>query len=269
MLEWLKARKKNKVLPEYSALRRVPTRQLPPDLSAQENSTSHTARRQTIEEELRISPRRPSETEPLFVELRLARGSGAMTITLPDNAGQCLPVFTSTFRASDYVRVHLLSGPALRYLSTSPEQLARLIRSGGMVGLKKFTLDCCPRCMIFSAVDTSSRITAENLVELWCVLKATEFARADLYFSYALEAARRGQVEAALNVALECVGHVTAEDPRLHLLLGQLAVKFNFNELLREARAFLDYLSADSWTTVLDQVVQSGLPDFEGFPRER
>ena len=160
MLEWLKARKKNKVLPEYSALRRVPTRQLPPDLSAQENRlrTRPGAKQSKRSFASRLAGLR-RETEPLFVELRLARGSGAMTITLPDNAGQCRPVFTSTFRASDYVRVHLLSGPALRYLSTSPEQLARLIRSGGMVGLKKFTLDCCPRCMIFSAVDTSSRIT--------------------------------------------------------------------------------------------------------------
>jgi hypothetical protein len=61
-----------------------------------------------------------------------------------------------------------------------------------------------------------------------CVLelpKAT-LARGNLYFSYALEAARAGRIEVAREVALETVGHVDLEQK-------------------------------------LDQVVQSGSPGFE------
>jgi len=43
----------------------------------------------------------------------------------------------------------------------------------------------------------------------------------------------------ARDVALELVGHVTAEDPRVHLLLGKLAIRVRDKGLLREAKRFL------------------------------
>jgi len=64
-------------------------------------------------------------------------------------------------------------------------------------------------------------------------------------------------------VALETVGHVNLEDPRPHLLLGQLAVKLRDRELLREAKSFLQFFKLDRWGRKLDHVVQSGSPDFE------
>jgi hypothetical protein len=56
---------------------------------------------------------------------------------------------------------------------------------------------------------------------------------------------------------------VDLEDPRPHLLLGQVAVKLGDRELLREAKSFLQFLKLDRWGWRLDQVVQSGSPDFE------
>ena len=62
----------------------------------------------------------------------------------------------------------------------------------------------------------------------------------ELYVEYALKAARTGQLEAALDVALETVGHVSVEDPRPHLLIGELAVLLRDPTLLQERRRFFD-----------------------------
>jgi hypothetical protein len=105
--------------------------------------------------------------------------------------------------------------------------------------------------------------TANDLIVVWSIHKATEIARANLYFSHALESARAGRLEIARDVALETVGHVSLEDPSPHWLLGQLAVILRDQRLLREAKAFLRFLKLDHWERRLDQVVVSGSPDFE------
>ena len=117
MLEWLTGKKNRKDLPEYSALRAIPTRGVPPDLAEAEGSESFATSREGLEHELRKLPRRPLEDEPLFMELLEANGSGVVTITLPDHSGRCLPVFSTPFRAFDYVQT-LLPWPfgALPYL---------------------------------------------------------------------------------------------------------------------------------------------------------
>jgi hypothetical protein len=130
-------------------------------------------------------------------------------------------------------------------------------------GIETIALDRCPRCSIFTTVATCSLKTSDDLIGLCCIFKATLLARGDLYFSYALESARAGRIEIARDVALETVGHVNLEDPRPHLLLGQLAVKLRDRELLREAKSFLQFFKLDRWGRKLDQVVRSGSPDFE------
>lgn len=263
MLEWLTGKKNRKELPEYSALRSIPTRGLPPDLAEAEGSDSFATSRENLERELRKLPRRPMEDEPLFMELLEAQGSGIVTINLPDHSGQCLPVFSTPFRACDYVQTLLASGPAVRYLSSSPLQLVQMLRDIEASGIEALALDRCPRCSIFTTVGTCSLKTTDDLIGLWCIFKATLLARGDLYFSYALESARTGRIEIAGDVALETVGHVNLEDPRPHLLLGQLAVKLRDRELLGEAKSFLQFFKLDRWERKLDQVVQSGSPDFE------
>ena len=72
---------------------------------------------------------------------------------------------------------------------------------------------------------------------IWAITKSTERARAELYFAHALELARGGRLELARDVSLEAVEHVTMEDPRLHLLLGQVAIGVKNERLLMEAKA--------------------------------
>ena len=263
MLEWLTGKRNRKELPEYSALRSTPTRGLPSDLADAEESKAFATSRDALECELRKPPRRPLDDAPLFTELLDASGKGVVTISLPDNGGRCLPVFSTPFRAFDYMQTLLASGPPVRYLSTSPPQLIQMLRDIEAIGIKTLVLDRCPRCSIFTNCGTSSLKTSEDLIGIWCIFKATELARANLYFSYALEAARAGRIETARHVALETVGHVNPEDPRPHLLLGQLAVTLRDRKLLREAKAFLQFLKLDRWERKLDQVVESESPDFE------
>jgi hypothetical protein len=63
-------------------------------------------------------------------------------------------------------------------------------------------------------------------------------------------------------VALETVGHVTFEDPRPHLLLGQLGVELRDAVLVREARACLRSLKFHRWQQKLDEAVTAGSSDF-------
>ncbi len=261
MLNWLTGKRNRKELPEYSALRAIPTRGVPPDLAAAEGSESFATSRENLERELRKLPRRPLDDESLFMELLEANGSGVVTITLPDHGGRCLPVFSTPFRAFDYVQTLLASGPSVRYLSSSPLKLVQMLHDNEAIGIKTLALDRCPRCPVFTTVGTPK--TSDDLIGLWSIFKATQLTRGNLYFSYALESARAGRIEIALDVALETVGHVNLEDPRPHLLLGQVAVKLRDRELLREAKSFLQFFKLERLERKLDQVVQSGSPDFE------
>lgn len=263
MLDWLTGKRKRKQFPEYSALRSTPTRGLPRDLTEAEDSESYATSQENLRCELRKPPFRPLDDQPLFMEFLEANGTGVVYITLPDDGGRCLPVFSTPLRAFDYVRTLLSTGPAVRYLHSSPLQLATMLHDIEAIGIKTLALDRCPRCSIFTHVGTSSLKTSDDLIGIWAIFKGTQLARGNLYFSYALGAAREGRIEIARDVALETVGHVDLEDPRPHLLLGQLAVKLRDQELLHDAREFLRFLKLDRWERKLDQVVQSGSPDFE------
>jgi hypothetical protein len=115
----------------------------------------------------------------------------------------------------------------------------------------------------------SSSLKSDDLIAIWAIFKAAQLARGKLYFTYALEAARAGQIEIARDVALETVGHVDLEDPRPHLLLGQLAVKLRDRELLREAKQFLRFLKLGRWEQKLDQVVPIRIARFRRSRAER
>ena len=84
-----------------------------------------------------------------------------------------------------------------------------------------------------------------KVITSWKIFKATEMARLVLYFDYAQNAAKVGKFMVARDVALETVGHVTFEDPRLHLLLGKLGVQLGDKQLLREAIRFLGMFKQD------------------------
>ena len=130
-------------------------------------------------------------------------------------------------------------------------------------GVEAFTLDRCPRCETVTVIGSNSAKTADDLLTLWAIFKATELARADLYFAFAVDSARAGKLEVARSVAFETIGHVTVEDPRPHLLLGQLGVGLKDRRLVDEAKAFLRFLEFDEWERKLDHVARSGSLDFE------
>jgi hypothetical protein len=138
-----------------------------------------------------------------------------------------------------------------------------MLRDLSEAGVAAFALDRCPRCETFTVISSESAKTADDLLAVWAIFKATELARADLYFAFALDSARAGQLEVARGVALETIGHVTVEDPRPHLLLGQLGVGLRDRTLVREAKAFLRFLKFDELERKLDDAARSGSPDFE------
>src|SRR5258708_21635697 len=102
MLDWLTGKRNRKELPEYSALRLTPTRGVPPDLKEAEDSESFATSQENLQCELRNPPRRPLDDEPLFMELLEAKGSGMVTLTLPDDAGRGLAPLTRPLRDFDY-----------------------------------------------------------------------------------------------------------------------------------------------------------------------
>lgn len=262
-LNWLKRRRPGDGIPEYAAIRRTPSRGLPPDLADREASEAFTAQREVIERSLREPPRRPQEQSPLFVELLAASEGGVMTITLPGRDSRCLPIFTSPFRAADYIRTLLARGPAVTYLSSSPLELVRMLQDVRPAGIETFALDRCPRCNSFTTISCASIATADDAIRCWSIWKASQLARLDLYLGYAQASARAGKLEAARDVVLETIAHVSFEDRRAHLLIGQIAVALHDRPMLREAKAFLRFFRLDSWERRLDEVAGSGGLDLE------
>jgi hypothetical protein len=218
--------------------------------------------------DLRDPAHLPGVDIPLFTELMGLGGRGVLSIPMPDGNGQCLPVFSNSFRAADYKRTLLTPGPALQYLSSTATQLFRMLRDLEKSGITWFTLDRCPRCSTFPAYGRSSLNTPHDLLVVRAIHKGTESARMELYFGYALNSARAGKLETARDVALETVGHVDAENPRPHLLLGELGLALGDRTMLREAREFLRVLGHDRWERTLDDIVRVGKPKYEDLDQQ-
>jgi hypothetical protein len=124
---WLTGRKDEPEFPSYSELRLTPTRPLPAELQEQERGADFSTRCDALRSELLQLARRPPDDEPRFFEFLSPTKRGVVTITLPDNGGPCLPVFSTAFRAEDYRRTQL--GPDFRvgWLRSSPEALLRML----------------------------------------------------------------------------------------------------------------------------------------------
>jgi len=263
MLNWLKRGRSRDEMPEYAAIRRTPNRGLPSNLGEREASQAFAAQCEAIERSLCEPPRRPQEQTPLFVEILAASQGGVVTMTLPDSESPCVPIFSTPFRAADYIRTLLARGPAVKYLSSSPLELVGMLRDLRGMGIERFALDRCPRCNSVTTIGCASITTADDAINCWSIWKATELARLDLYLSHAQASARAGKLEAAREVVFETIAHVSFEDPRAHLLLGQVAVALQDRPLFREAKAFLQFFKLNSWERRLDEVDRSGAPDFE------
>lgn len=167
MWNWFKRTEERESLPEYVAVRTIPSRGLPSELQQCEMSEAFFRQREEVERSICEPQRRPRADKPLFVELLAASGNGIPTITSPEGGGPCLPVFSSAFRAADYARVHLDRGPGVKYLTSSPLQLVTMLRDVRALGIETFALDRCPRCDIFTLNDCASITTADDAVNCW------------------------------------------------------------------------------------------------------
>jgi hypothetical protein len=263
IFNWLFRRKKSR-LPGYSGLRSIPLSEIAPDLEEEERSQAYTSQRNEIESALLAPPRRPSEDSPLFTTLVATDKPSVITINLPDRDEKCVPIFSTSVRAADYVDVCLSKGPNVRYLVSSSVGLLGLLGDLRTAGIQIMALDRCPRCSMFTSINTTSLKNADDLIKWWSIVKATEFARLDLYMSYALRKAQSGLFEIARQVAFETVVHVSPEDPRPHLLLGQLAAIAGDRSTFGEVKAFLRFLKLDAWERKLDEDARSGSRTFEG-----
>jgi hypothetical protein len=240
MLNWLFRRKND--LPSYALLEAAPTRRLPEDLLALENSDDFGARRDRIEQDLSD---RPLDTEAPGTVTFLKSGNGLLQIRVGDPQEPCLLLFSNPLKAVDYSRV-LLPKENFQLFCSSAEQTTKVVQDfRENAGTTQVALDRCPRCNIFTSVGAKALATGTAVATLLRIHKATELGRNDLYFDYAQQAARSGQWLVARNVALELVGHVTMENPRVHLLLGKLGVQMRDRRLLSDAKSFLRFLRAD------------------------
>jgi hypothetical protein len=185
------------------------------------------------------------ETAPGFATL-LKDGNGLLNFRLPEPQGGCLLVFSNPSRAADYARVQV-PGKEFQFFCSSAEQVVSVVADFRQhAGITHVALDQCSRSNVVTVLGPSSLDSAAKIVQMWKIWKATEIAPCGLYFGYAQAAARAEQFLVARDVALELVGHVTAEDPRVHLLLGKLAIKLLDKRLMREAKDFLVFLKQNA-----------------------
>jgi len=262
MFDWFRRRSKNQTMPEYSGAREMQSRGVPSRCSEQQATEAFSARCHSIQRWLCESPRRPPVERPLFVEI--LTGDSRSVLTMERTRGShCMPVFSSPFRAADYVRTLLASGPPVTYLSSSPLELLAMFRDLREVGIDEFMLDRCPRCEAFCAISTASVTTTDDVINCWSIYKSMELARLELFLNYAQAAARAQQFYTARDELLEAAAHVGVEDPRLHFSLGQVALALYDSDLLHEAKTFLRFFELKSWERRLDQIIHSPWSDYD------
>ena len=171
----------------------------------------------------------------------LKEEEGPLQFLAPEFKGGCLLPFSSALRAADYARVQVPE-KKFGYFCSSPAQAAfGIAELRGKAGISHIALDRCPRCNILTAVGVSSWTSAASLIGVGKVAKAIETIRSSLYLDYALAAAATGKFVVARDVALELVGLVTMEDPRVHTLLAKLGLMLRDKKLYREAPTFLRF----------------------------
>lgn len=262
MFDWLRRRSENQTMPEYSWALKMPSRAVPPRGSEQEANKAFSARCDSIQRWLCESPRRPQVESPLFVEILTDNSRSVLTIERTKGS-HCMLVFSSPFRAADYVRTLLVSGPPNTYLSSSPVELLAMFRDLRQVGIDEFTLDRCPRCETSCTIYTESITTIDDVINCWSIIKSTELARLEQFLSYAQAAARAQQFYTARDVLFEAVTHVSVEDPRVHFALGQVAVALYDSELLHEAKTFLRFFKLKSWERKLNYIAETRWSNYD------
>ncbi len=266
MWNWLTGKQKRGELPTYAQLERLSSRTMPAELVREEASEESEERRLAIADELRHSNHVTVEAAPIFVSLELSPAPSVIGFDLPFDEGRCLPVFTSPLRAADYRRLLVAPPLPVMYRVSTPAQLFEKLNDVRRIGFVSYTVDRCPRCRRYFAAPLDSIASPETLLAMWIGATSYWRVRAELYLKHALLCAQAGQLDEARDVALEMVGHVTQEMPRVHLLLGALGVARGEPDLVDDARRFLQYLKHEPWARELEAIVDAGRVNFENLP---
>jgi hypothetical protein len=228
--------------PSYSLLKAVPCRGLPQELADREASSDYQEWRNRIESDLDSQP--IDEDAPAVLTF-LKAGDGLLQFRVPELEGGCLLAFSSPLRAADYAS-ETTPEKTFEYFCSSPSQVVMVVKYFcEHAGVSHIALDRCPRCNLLVTIKALSLDSPTKVIQFYRIAKANEIARCTLYRDYARSAAKNGQFLCARDVALELVGHVTAEDPRTHLLLGKLGIQLRDKKLLREATKFLAVIKQD------------------------
>jgi hypothetical protein len=256
MFDWLFRKSPHGGLPYYKVLERNQHGRNRRDFSDLEKSPEIDRLSTQFRSELLSQPRRPKEDQPLLTSF-ITGPASFFTIRLP-NSIPCLLCFSSPIRAAAYARTHARA-LRLKYLSSSSQQFAQMLGElRHSRAIQDFAMDVCPHCLTFPAIQIKELMTPDDILKIWSICKSAELARESLYFTRAKEAADRGDQQEAREIALEAIQHMTMESARLHLLLGQIAVSLKDKDLLRDARAFLEFLHAEQSLRELHSIEQSG-----------
>jgi hypothetical protein len=227
-------------IPFYSLLVAVPSRPLPDDLAAQEKSEQFSAWRKDIQQGL--MRQQIDETAPSFAGF-IMQGSGVVQFRSRAGGATCLMAFSTPFRVADYARFRIQDRDRLQFLACSAKEAVDVVQQcREKAGTTHIAINRCPRSPTCPTINVSSINSVPDLVKAFTICAATDIAHTSLYRNYAQESARAGDLVRARDVALELVGHVTPHDAPTHLLLGKLAVRLGDEQLLREAKAFLEHL---------------------------
>jgi hypothetical protein len=217
---------------------------------------------QKLQQSLLEPPRRPPDDRPLFTYFVATEKLGVITFALPTGE-RCLPMFTSPIDAGEYRRVLLSGGPPNQYMVSNASQVLVMLRDVERAGVTQLAVDRCPRCKVVASFQTAQMRSEDDIIKVWSIHVATKMSRAQLYLTYAVNQARVDRLAVARDVALAAAGHVTLDEPMIHLLIGEVAVALKDKALLSEAKAFLRYLHQDALLERLAQAERGGPTDLQ------
>jgi hypothetical protein len=262
-------------LPHYSALDQNAKLDVPEALRAAAKSDLLIDRAQELQKRLMSPPNRPPDDQSLFTFFVASEQVGVITYQAP-LSGTCVPVFMAAIDAGEYKRL-LLRDIQTRYMVSSAVQFLKMVRDVEPTGVRTIAFNRCPRFaadsvrlptgVVFNLHDpgmiaTRFLQTPSDVIEVWSVHTAKRHALVEVSLAFALKEARAGHLEIARDIALDALGHITLNEPHLHLVLGQAAIGLRDARLFGEARAFLEFLKRPELTAALDRAHAAGVPDF-------
>jgi hypothetical protein len=199
---------------------------------------------------LLTSENRPSDDKPIFVSVGTASRSWHLTLELQDAKRRCLLLFTSQFRALDYIRVALGNDVDARFYLLSARECVSSVSSWLSVGVTDLVLNRCPRCDVMTVVPLDSLQSTDDFIRIWASTTASGMAFYDRNLERATAAFTEGRISDARDLAVEIVQHIDAERAEVHFLLGSCGILIRDDATVEQAFHFLGMFD-QHWTDEL------------------